>query len=140
LSTDSVENPNLSKKFMGEQSGTAGFTEPGPALLSGCYMQIPKEKPYRNPELLKLASEAPYCMYCKEPNHGQVVSCHMNSLKHGKGTGVKAHDIPCYLCKKCHDMADGRVAPHLNKTERDLILYEGVYNTFLWFLRRVSDE
>jgi hypothetical protein len=33
LSTDSVENPNLSEKFMGEQSGTAGFTEPGPAPL-----------------------------------------------------------------------------------------------------------
>jgi hypothetical protein len=33
--TDSVNNPDLSKKFTGEQSGTAGFTEPGPALLFG---------------------------------------------------------------------------------------------------------
>jgi len=90
---------------------------------------------YRNQKLLDLARSAPHCMYCSEPNHGQVVSCHMNSLKHGKGMGIKPHDIPCYLCKICHSMADGTMAPKMTRVERDNILYEGVYNTFLWLLR-----
>jgi hypothetical protein len=32
------------------------------------------------------------------------------------------------------------MSPDLSKLERDLILYEGVYNTFLWLLRRVPGE
>lgn len=96
---------------------------------------FPKEKNYRNKKLLDLAQEAPYCMYCKEPNHGQVVLCHSNSTQHGKGMGIKAHDIPCYLCNLCHDLADGRIGKHLTLPERNAILYEGVYNSVLWLLQ-----
>lgn len=95
---------------------------------------FPKISNYRNQKLRDLAKEVPHCMYCCEPNHGQVVLCHSNSQKHGKGLGIKAHDVPCYLCDRCHALADGRMGPHLDKRDRDLILYEGVYNSVLWIL------
>ena len=74
-------------------------------------------------------------MYCGETNVGQVVLAHSNSLKHGKGIGTKSHDIPAYLCGLCHSRADGRIGPHLSQQEREMIIYEGVYNSFLWLLR-----
>lgn len=90
---------------------------------------------YRNQKLLDLAKETPCCSYCRERNHGQVVACHFNAIKFGAGTGIKSHDIPAYLCDKCHDIVDGRmVADHFTKVERELMLYEGIYRTFLWLL------
>lgn len=64
---------------------------------------------YRNKKLLELAKHVPYCMRCRKPNTGQVVAAHANMQTMGKGMGIKAADIPAYLCNTCHDIVDGRV-------------------------------
>jgi len=89
---------------------------------------------YRNAKILALAAEAPHCMYCREPNIGQVVACHSNHIKHGKGVGVKSHDLVCYACDHCHSVIDGRLGPHLSKRDRDAMFYEAAYETVLWLL------
>lgn len=96
--------------------------------------QMPKSKSYRNKVLVGLAKDAPFCMYCHSQNRGNVVLCHFNSIEYGKGMGVKAHDIPCYLCRACHDMADGRDSARTTMEERNAVLYKGVYNSLLWLL------
>ena len=91
---------------------------------------------FRSPKLLDLAKEVPFCVYCKAPNEGQVVACHANSIRFGKGMGVKAHDIPAYLCKDCHDIVDGRVKlTTFDRKDRELRLLEGVYLSILWLLQ-----
>ena len=89
---------------------------------------------YRNAKMLALANDAPHCMYCRELNHGHIVGCHSNSIKHGKGMGIKAHDLVAYLCNHCHDIIDGRLGPHMSKRDRDAMFYEGAYETVLWLL------
>ncbi len=90
---------------------------------------------YRSPKLLKLASEAPHCFYCREPNEGQVVACHSNSQRFGKGLSLKAHDAPvAMLCLHCHQLVDGVLGPHLSKHDREAIWYEGVAFTWLWLM------
>lgn len=88
---------------------------------------------FRSPKILRLASEAPHCMAqgCFEHNYGQVVAAHSNALCDGKGMGIKAHDIPAYLCKDCHSVYDGHAKG--NFTQADF--YQAVYNTFLWLLQ-----
>ena len=96
----------------------------------------PKDAHYRNQKLRDLAAECPECMYCGEPNHGQIVGCHSNSAKFGKGMGIKASDAPiAYLCRACHDLADGRLGPHLDQKFRDSVFYEGACKTWLWLMR-----
>lgn len=63
---------------------------------------------YRNKKLLALAKDAPYCMRCRNPNDGTVVPAHANMGIMGKGMGIKAADIPAFLCHHCHDVIDGR--------------------------------
>lgn len=91
---------------------------------------------YRNPKLLKLASMAPRCMNpaCGCVNRGQIVACHSNSLRHGKGTGIKAHDIPAYLCDHCHDLLDGRQGD-LCRADKERLFLESVYQTWLWLMQ-----
>ena len=46
---------------------------------------------------------SPLCNY----NHDTVVWCHSNFGEHGKGIGIKAHDIfGFYGCSACHDWLD----------------------------------
>lgn len=67
---------------------------------------------YRNKKLTQSAKHES-CVSCGNPH-----SCwaHSNQLRHGKGTGTKAHDLfGAYLCQRCHDWFDGRVEmPPLN--------------------------
>lgn len=63
---------------------------------------------YRNKKLLAMAKEVPYCMRCRMPNIGNVVAAHANMQTMGKGMGLKAADIPAFLCQSCHDQVDGR--------------------------------
>lgn len=63
---------------------------------------------YRNRKLLDLAREAPYCFRCRTFNVGQVVGAHSNSQAMGHGMGIKAADVPAFLCNECHDIVDGR--------------------------------
>lgn len=87
---------------------------------------------YRNPKLLALANGAP-CSSCGARDD-TVVAAHSDKLRHGKGRGLKAHDIPAYLCYKCHQIAGG-VTPGYTPEERYLIFLEAVYNTWLWLMR-----
>lgn len=97
---------------------------------------MPKDKPYRNQKLRDLARFTPHCMnpWCKKPNDGDVVLCHSNRLEDGHGTSQKASDVPCYCCKKCHDIIDGR-EPGYGQQERDLIRLETTYKSVEWFLK-----
>jgi 5-methylcytosine-specific restriction endonuclease McrA len=94
-----------------------------------------KEKNYRNPRLLRLAEKSPICCICGKPNDGTVVACHSNSIQDGHGTGIKAHDLPAFGCRECHDRVDGRIDKHLTRDERALLFYRGVYNTWLLCMR-----
>lgn len=97
---------------------------------------FPKQKNYRNQKLRDLAKECPQCMYCGETNVGQVVGCHSNSHKFGKGLGCKASDAPiAFLCMACHDWVDGRDGTNSNSTERELVFYEGACKTWLWLMQ-----
>lgn len=86
---------------------------------------------FRSQKLLDLAKEAPCCMYCGAHNHGQVVGCHSNSQRHGKGQGLKAHDVVAYLCDECHRVIDGAGA----REYREWMFLEAVYQTTLWLLQ-----
>ena len=95
-----------------------------------------KNVPYRNQFLRDLADKMPVCGYCGKPKDGTIVLCHSNRQKDGHGTGVKAHDIPAYGCKGCHDLADGRVYPDwITREKQDSMVYEMAYNSMLWILR-----
>ena len=96
-------------------------------------VSLPKVGPYRNQALLDLAQLAPYCMNpaCRTQQHGQVVACHSNHLRHGKGRGIKAHDLPAFLCDHCHDLLDGR-AGNLTPSEKDALFFEAFYETWAW--------
>lgn len=90
---------------------------------------------FRSDRLRELASEAPKCMYCGEANRGQIVLCHLRSIKYGAGTGIKPHDLPIYLCNLCHDLTDGRIGSSVTtKEQKELVLYEGLYRSVLWLL------
>lgn len=89
---------------------------------------------YRNPKLLKLAAKAPHCMCCGAHNEGQVVACHSNKQRHGRGMGYKAHDLCMFGCMDCHDQLDGRRGS-LTREEKDFMFYEGFYQTVLWLLQ-----
>lgn len=46
------------------------------------------------------------CVACGADD-GTIVWAHSNSQKHGKGMGIKAHDLfGAYLCVKCHNNFD----------------------------------
>jgi hypothetical protein len=71
---------------------------------------------YRNPKLLALAKDAPYCFRCQIPNLDHIVAAHANMQSMGKGMGIKAADLVAYLCPVCHDLIDGRLSG-LNRHE-----------------------
>jgi hypothetical protein len=72
---------------------------------------------YRNKELTQSAKyEA--CVSCGA-NDGTIVWAHSNHQAHGKGMGIKSHDLfGAYLCSRCHDEYDGRTLPELNKAAK----------------------
>lgn len=92
---------------------------------------------FRSPKLRKYALEAPHCMSraCRAENHGQIVGAHSNKLAHGKGKGIKAHDIVAYLCNDCHDIYDGRKNTWMDKAEREMMFQDAVYESILWLLQ-----
>jgi hypothetical protein len=91
---------------------------------------------YRNPKLLQAAKYAPHCMVqrCKAENYGQIVAAHSNYVRHGKGKGIKAHDVPAYVCNGCHDVIDGRVTI-MSKEEREQMFLDAVYFSIVWLLQ-----
>jgi RNA polymerase subunit RPABC4/transcription elongation factor Spt4 len=71
---------------------------------------------YRNKKLTQSAKHES-CVSCGADD-GTVVWAHSNSSKHGKGMGIKAHDLfGAYLCSKCHYIFDEGSCAGVNKTE-----------------------
>lgn len=66
-------------------------------------------KSYRNRSILREAMHHS-CQWCWV-NDGTVVAAHSNQQRHGKGFGIKAHDLPAYLCHQCHTMVDQDTTP-----------------------------
>lgn len=90
---------------------------------------------YRNPKLLAFAKDAPYCMGCRTVNYGQVVGAHSNQIKHGKGKGIKAHDLVAYLCNQCHDVLDGRVPSDMTRDDKAHMFLDAAYASAIWLLQ-----
>jgi hypothetical protein len=60
---------------------------------------------YRNKKLTQSAKHEA-CVSCGADD-GTIVWAHSNSSRHGKGMGIKAHDLfGAYLCHKCHSVFD----------------------------------
>lgn len=93
-----------------------------------------KETNYRCERLLDIARHAPKCMSCGAYNQGDVVAAHSNALKHGKGKGIKAHDLVAYVCRECHSQIDGAEGG-LSREAKYLMFMDAFYNTVLWLLR-----
>lgn len=89
---------------------------------------------YRNKKLLALAKESPYCMRCRQPNIGQVVAAHANMQTMGKGMGLKAADVPAYLCQTCHDAVDGRVNHGMGTREKHAEWAIAAIHSMRWVL------
>jgi len=89
---------------------------------------------FRNTTILSHAQNAPHCMHCGKVNRGDIVACHSNSLRHGKGTGIKAHDLPAYLCRECHGILDGRMGT-LTRHEKDVMFLDAAFDSILWLLQ-----
>ena len=57
------------------------------------------------------------CVSCGADD-GTIVWAHSNMLRHGKGTGIKAHDLfGAYLCHECHRTYDQYSMPKNGYTE-----------------------
>jgi len=89
---------------------------------------------FRSRSLLDLAADCPHCMHCDARNVGQVVGCHSNSLEDGKGMGLKAHDLPAFLCGDCHDLLDGRTG-NLTRFEKSIMFLRAAYRSMVWMLQ-----
>lgn len=59
---------------------------------------------YRNQRVLAEARCHP-CQLCRNDD-STTVAAHSNQGRHGKGMGIKAHDIVAYLCYSCHTFVD----------------------------------
>lgn len=60
---------------------------------------------YRNKKLTQSAKNES-CVSCGADD-GTIVWAHSNSQRHGKGMGMKAHDLfGAYLCHRCHTEYD----------------------------------
>lgn len=67
---------------------------------------------YRNKKLTESARNES-CVSCGVDD-GTIVWAHSNKYRHGKGRGMKAHDLfGAYLCNQCHILFDnGKLPPH----------------------------
>ena len=91
----------------------------------------PKSIAYRNPQLLKLAKDAPCAICC---SYGTTVSAHSNLLEHGKGMGRKADD--CYiafLCHPCHAKLDQGQGTY---DAKKLKWFEAMAKTYHWLMTK----
>lgn len=96
---------------------------------------------YRNKRLLDEARHHP-CQYCGVDD-GTIVAAHSNEVRHGKGRGIKAHDIfIAYLCMACHDLVDGRSLPNIDPKYRLMVWDTAHIRTMeiLWGMGLVDAE
>ena len=75
---------------------------------------------YRNKKILKSAKGQPCTVrsvWCNGDT-STTVAAHSNQLAHGKGRGVKCHDIfVVYSCSGCHRWLDESAATRAEKVE-----------------------
>ena len=95
---------------------------------------------YRNPKILAHAN-GQQCQNCG-CNDGTVVACHSNQQEHGKGRGIKAHDVfVAFLCGNCHywlDFGTGKdptVLYNSNRTEKNEMFTRAFQKTLLILLK-----
>jgi hypothetical protein len=65
-------------------------------------------------------------------NPETTVSAHSNLQRHGKGMGIKAHDIfSCHACSNCHSAIDGHLKTDYSKEELQDYWQRGFEETLL---------
>ena len=90
---------------------------------------------WRSPKYLAAARDQP-CARCGAQD-GTVVAAHSNRQQHGKGMGIKAHDIfVADLCRRCHDWYDGRGSVTESSDERQIEWQQAHEVTLLNRLKR----
>lgn len=84
---------------------------------------------YRNKKLTQSAKHES-CVSCGADD-GTIVWAHSNFSRHGKGMGIKAHDLfGAYLCHNCHANYDQNV---------NLAIETGIgfiFDNKLWFINQ----
>jgi hypothetical protein len=83
---------------------------------------------YRNKKLTQSAKHEA-CVSCGADD-GTIVWAHSNSQRHGKGMGIKAHDLfGAYLCHRCHERFD--------KSDKVMfVTNSGAWSKNGWFLEQ----
>lgn len=77
---------------------------------------------YRNKKILDEAQHHK-CQSCGADDE-TVVAAHSNQVRHGKGMGIKAHDLPAYLCGQCHAWLDQGGASKKLKNELWMVAFK----------------
>jgi hypothetical protein len=85
---------------------------------------------WRNKKLTQSAKHES-CVSCGA-NDSTIVWAHSNSQKHGKGMGIKAHDLfGAYLCHKCHSAFDAN-EPYMPKAVGEFALHKNEWFMKMW--------
>lgn len=87
---------------------------------------------YRNKRLRESAKHES-CVSCGADD-GTIVLAHSNEGKHGKGMGIKAHDIFfAYLCHQCHREYDtsGKIV-HIQYPDGHIDMEKSVWFRMQW--------
>ena len=66
-----------------------------------------------------------------------TVLAHINSIRLGHGTAIKANDMfGAYCCSSCHNACDGRERSNWSRKELKLFHLEGILETQLKLLQK----
>ena len=89
---------------------------------------------YRNRALLNLAHNLHKCPLCEKHSLDGLEPAHSNQGRHGKGMGIKAHDLfHAAICHDCHALLDNGI---LNR-EDAVSMWEMAYDaTMLEYWKR----
>lgn len=71
--------------------------------------------------LRKSARHCPHCMSCglENPDSNMLCLAHANTLKSGKGMGIKgADEAGAICCDTCHNIIDGRINVGMDRLQR----------------------
>lgn len=87
---------------------------------------------FRNRKLLDAAHECHRCMNCGRIVPDGCDPAHSNELEHGKGVGLKAHDVFfAALCQFCHRWYDNQLGPGKDPSGRFDPTREGKRDMFM---------
>ena len=103
--------------------------------MARVYDAIPKDERYTN-KAIRDSANGEYCQVnhigCSH-DHRTTVWAHSNYPEHGKGTGLKAHDIfGCYACSFCHMWLDGPI----NTAEKKMKFLSAMARSWLILVRK----